>query len=70
MKDAGVGATSSPRRAATPTVVDTRSVAITVSIGVALCRPSDASAETVLARADEALYRARTRGRNRVEMPL
>jgi eukaryotic-like serine/threonine-protein kinase len=40
-------------------------VHITVSIGVADLRPGD-SLDTVLARADEALYRAKEGGRNQV----
>ena len=39
---------------------------VTVSIGVAQVRPGD-DANTLLARADEALYRAKNAGRNRVE---
>jgi PleD family two-component response regulator len=37
-----------------------------VSIGLADLRPEDADAGTVLQRADEALYRAKNDGRNRV----
>ncbi|MBV2208500.1 MAG: diguanylate cyclase [Thermomonas sp.] len=41
---------------------------VTVSIGVASVTPSEhSSAETLLARADELLYRAKQTGRNRVE---
>jgi diguanylate cyclase (GGDEF)-like protein len=39
---------------------------VTISIGVASRHPSDASFETVIARADAALYQAKRRGRNRV----
>jgi len=39
---------------------------VTASFGVAACCESD-TAETLLARADAALYRAKTAGRNRVE---
>ncbi len=42
-------------------------VAITVSVGVARLR-SDDSAESALHRADQALYRAKSAGRNRVEL--
>lgn len=42
-------------------------VAVTVSVGVALSRADDAP-DTVLQRADEAMYLAKQRGRNRVEM--
>jgi diguanylate cyclase (GGDEF)-like protein len=41
-------------------------LAVTVSIGLADLRPEDADAGTVLQRADEALYRAKNDGRNRV----
>lgn len=40
---------------------------ITVSIGVAVQQPGE-TAEAVMARADSALYRAKHRGRNRVEL--
>lgn len=39
---------------------------VTISIGVASRNPSDGSFETVIARADAALYQAKRRGRNRV----
>jgi diguanylate cyclase len=38
---------------------------VTVSLGVASLRPSE-DTETLLHRADAALYRAKTEGRNRV----
>lgn len=41
-------------------------IAVTVSIGVASCREADATAEAVIARADQALYQAKEAGRNRV----
>jgi PleD family two-component response regulator len=40
---------------------------LTVSIGIALSASVD-SAQAVLQRADEAMYVAKKRGRNRVEM--
>ncbi|WP_029010874.1 GGDEF domain-containing response regulator [Azospirillum halopraeferens] len=40
----------------------------TVSIGVGVLHPDDRSVETLLARADAALYRAKRGGRNRVEV--
>ncbi|MBH0239218.1 sensor domain-containing diguanylate cyclase [Methylobrevis sp. L22] len=40
---------------------------ISVSIGIATCRGEDAMDEGLLARADEALYRAKRGGRDRVE---
>lgn len=43
--------------------------AVTVSAGVALRKPSEQH-ETLIARADQALYRAKNNGRNRVELAL
>jgi diguanylate cyclase len=45
-------------------------IRITVSIGVTLFMPTDLSSDTILARADRALYRAKDQGRNRVETEL
>ena len=42
-------------------------VPLTVSVGVTLCAPGD-TADSALQRADEAMYLAKERGRNRVEM--
>ena len=54
--------------AETPFVVsgDAATVAVTVSIGVALTDASGDSAEDLMNRADEALYEAKGTGRNRV----
>ncbi|MCJ2074970.1 PleD family two-component system response regulator [Methylobacterium sp. E-016] len=46
---------------------DTRSVPVTVSIGVATRQPEDVGPGEMLKRADLALYRAKALGRNRVE---
>jgi len=46
---------------------DGRSVGVTVSIGVASFDPSHTNGEELVAAADEALYRAKNQGRNRVE---
>jgi two-component system cell cycle response regulator len=45
---------------------NTRSITVTVSIGVASRRAGDASAAEMMKRADDALYRAKDAGRNRV----
>lgn len=50
-----------------PVVTGQRSIALTVSVGVTLC-PGGESADAALQRADEAMYLAKERGRNRVEM--
>ena len=42
--------------------------AMTVSIGIACCNGQDATAEQLLAAADQALYRAKRHGRNRSEL--
>lgn len=52
---------------ASPVRVDDIPIPITVSIGVALIAPGDQGPDQVLARADQALYLAKTNGRNRVE---
>ena len=44
-----------------------QSIALTVSIGVAMCVRGD-SADAVLKRADTAMYLAKQNGRNRVEV--
>lgn len=66
----GAGATTVAERLrarvqAQPLDTDRRSIALTVSIGVTLSTDGD-SAEAVLQRADEAMYLAKERGRNRV----
>jgi two-component system cell cycle response regulator len=43
-----------------------RSIPVTISIGIAALRGKDDTAATVLKRADQALYRAKRDGRNRV----
>ena len=50
-----------------PATAGVQSIPLTVSIGIALCGPGD-SAGATLQRADEAMYLAKQRGRNRVEM--
>ena len=51
---------------ANPLVVEQRLIAFTVSVGVTLCVGGE-SASAALQRADQAMYLAKERGRNRVE---
>ena len=46
-----------------------QTISITISIGVAICGPGE-GVDTALMRADEALYRAKRGGRDRVEIGL
>jgi diguanylate cyclase (GGDEF)-like protein len=41
---------------------------VTVSLGLTVGNADDAEPETLIARADQALYRAKAGGRNRVEV--
>lgn len=43
-------------------------VYVTASIGITIIRPEDATPDPALARADSALYRAKGRGRNRIDI--
>jgi diguanylate cyclase (GGDEF)-like protein len=51
---------------ATPLVVGAQEIAATVSIGLAQSRPSADGVDALMTEADEALYRAKRSGRNRV----
>ena len=42
--------------------------AVTVSIGVVMLSPEIDQVETLIARADQAMYHAKRKGRNRVEL--
>jgi len=53
---------------ATPADDGTQPLPLTVSIGVAAIAPSDTGFEHLLSRADQALYRAKAEGRNRVAL--
>lgn len=54
----------------TPLVTDGKTIALTVSIGIAAMHASDASAISSLSRSDMALYRAKKNGRNRIEIHI
>jgi len=49
-------------------LVRAESLGTTISIGIALAHSVDDNAESVIARADSALYRAKDAGRNRIEV--
>lgn len=53
--------------AASPVHTPTADVPVTISLGVAEVFSTDLSAQSVVSRADAALYRAKAAGRNRVE---
>lgn len=55
------------RIADTPLQVSGQPLPVTVSIGIAALSAADSSADQALIRADQALYRAKRGGRNRVE---
>jgi diguanylate cyclase (GGDEF)-like protein len=52
--------------ASSPVTFGDTSIGMTVSIGIAVATSADCSIEQVIARADDALYRAKGSGRNRV----
>lgn len=52
--------------AASPVAFNERSIEMTISIGLTMTNGTDRTIEQVLGRADEALYRAKESGRNRV----
>lgn len=51
-----------------PYVFGERTVRFTVSLGVGFARPEDETIDKIIHRADAALYRAKEKGRNRVEV--
>ena len=55
------------RIAATPVILPTGPITLTASFGCSALENGDPAIDTVLARADHALYRAKSGGRNRVE---
>ncbi len=54
--------------AKTSIMVDRQHISLTVSIGIAVMQADDTRPDQVLQRADEALHRAKTQGRNRIEL--
>ena len=58
------------RVAKSPAVFGSRLIPMTISVGLAMQTDTDISIEPILARADEALYRAKSSGRNRVVKDL
>ncbi|MBC7908796.1 MAG: GGDEF domain-containing protein [Rhodospirillaceae bacterium] len=52
--------------AVAPMTANGETVALSISVGVAMLHPDDTSVDALFARADEALYRAKHAGRNRV----
>ncbi|MCU7856060.1 MAG: diguanylate cyclase, partial [Candidatus Thiodiazotropha sp. (ex Lucinoma borealis)] len=56
--------------ASKPVVVDGQEIGVTISIGLysSGCLASTQTPDAVIATADEALYRAKENGRNRVEI--
>lgn len=52
----------------TPLMTGEAAIAVTVSFGIALMRATDASADAALSRSDIALYRAKSGGRDRIEL--
>jgi diguanylate cyclase (GGDEF)-like protein len=56
--------------AASPVNYGGRSIEMTISIGLTMRNGADRSIERVIARADDALYRAKESGRNRVEKDM
>ncbi|WP_246792295.1 sensor domain-containing diguanylate cyclase [Burkholderia perseverans] len=56
------------RVSASPLAVDDRRVVLTVSIGIDRMMSTDPGVDQVLTRCDKALYLAKARGRNRVEL--
>lgn len=51
-----------------PLTRDGQAIGVSVSIGITAMKTSDSSPDTALIRADQALYRAKANGRNRVEV--
>jgi len=56
--------------AETPLVINGATISVTVSIGIAVMNVTDTSADAPLFRSDNALYRAKENGRNRIEIAI
>ncbi|MHB1333729.1 MAG: sensor domain-containing diguanylate cyclase [Sulfuriferula sp.] len=56
------------RLAETPLVVSDVTISVTASIGITVMKVTDLNADASLSRSDKALYRAKTGGRNRIEI--
>jgi diguanylate cyclase (GGDEF)-like protein/PAS domain S-box-containing protein len=56
--------------AETPLMEGGTKIVLTVSIGIAVMKVTDTSADSALVRSDTALYRAKENGRNRVEIAV
>jgi len=56
--------------AAMPIAFENKTLSVTVSIGVTSLDPADLAPEDALRRADQAMYKAKAGGRNRVELLL
>jgi diguanylate cyclase (GGDEF)-like protein len=56
--------------ASAPLQVDALQISVTVSIGITMVKDNDDNYDMALIRADNALYEAKARGRNRVETKL
>ncbi|MDH2915307.1 MAG: PAS domain S-box protein [Gallionella sp.] len=52
----------------TPTQSSNGKIPVTISIGIAMFNAGDTTVESIMARADAALYRAKESGRNRIEI--
>ena len=65
--DAALGLAERLRSLVTELHIEGLEQTVTVSIGVAVWQPGD-SCKTIISRADDAMYRAKHGGRNRVEM--
>ena len=66
MRTPSIARPQAPAAITTVSAVHSPSVAVTVSVGVAVAQVPDETPQAVLARADRALYRAKSAGRDQV----